>query len=186
MENWASSLPKASERPEINYIETSIIAADFNMGSQTLCNLFNWAHAGLDHCNHGKKPLWRVGLSCSFHICQFDLEECKINETFQAQLYVNHYLLCFMPFSHLQHTRCQRCLSSWDVVLGTLHSRSRECSCQEDFTSQKSTYLWLGFTSAITPHLRTVLLKTKILFSQKEGKEWAPKISTGTFLWNFK
>lgn len=112
MENCTSSLPNASERSEINHMESSIIPTDFKMGSQTLCNLFHWAHAGLDHCKHGEKnpSLWRVGLLCSFHFCQFDPEECKINETFQAELCVNNYLLCFMSFSHLQHTRGQECL----------------------------------------------------------------------------
>lgn len=110
-----------------------------------------------------------MGLSC-FHIYQLNLEVCKINETFQAKLHENHYLLRFMSFSHLQmHTRSgMRVLLK--VVLCALHGRSRECSCQKDFTSQMSTYLWLGFTSPITPCLRTMLLKRKILSCQKEGR----------------
>lgn len=93
------------------------------------------------------------------------------------------HVLCLSPTYNTQGLRM-----SWILIygLGHFNSSSRKRSCQKDFPSQMSTCLWLGFTSPIAPCLRTVLLKTKILFSQKEGKEWAPKISTGTFLWNFK
>ena len=59
-----------------------------------------------------------MGLSCCFHICQFDLEACKINETFQAKLHVNHYLLCFMFFlpptnAHRVRNACPPEMWSW-------------------------------------------------------------------------
>lgn len=177
MENGASSSTSANERSEINYIETSIIATDFKMGSQTLCNLFHWAHAGLDHCNHRKKKQYEEWVYLVLFTFA-DLIQKNVKSVRLIRPSCMWTIVCYMSFSHLQHTKGQECLSSWEVVLGTLHSRSGECSCQKDFTSQMSTYLWLEFTSPIAPCLRTMLLKTKILFSQKEGKEWAPKIST--------
>lgn len=45
---------------------------------------------------------------CCFHICQFDLEACKINETFQTKLHMNHHV--FPPT--YKSTLGQECLSS--------------------------------------------------------------------------
>lgn len=111
----------------------------------------------------------KSGFIVSFHTCQFDSEECKINEIFQAKLYVICYVLCLSPPQ--QYTGGQEFLDpeTWSWALYT--GGSREQSWQKDFTSHISTHLWLGFTSPVAPCLRTVLLNTKILFSQKEGKE---------------
>lgn len=120
-----------------------------------------------------------MGLSNCFHIYHFDLEVCKIIENFQAKLHVNRYQLYFIPFlspTNAHGVRNPRPPGMWSF--GALQGRSRECSCQKYFTSQRSTYLWLGFTRPLTPCLRTLLLKTKILSCQKEERNELLKQAT--------
>lgn len=101
MENCTSSLPNASERSEINHMESSIIPTDFKMGSQTLCNLFHWAHAGLDHCKHGEKtPHYEEWVYCVlFTFASLIQKNVKSMRPFRPS-YVStiiSYVLCLSP-----------------------------------------------------------------------------------------
>lgn len=120
MENWASCLPNASERPEINYIETSIIVTDFKMGSQTLCNLFHWAHAGLDHCNHGKKKATLKSGFIMFFFTFASLIQKNVKSVRPFRPSCLWTIICHvLSFTHLQHTRGRECLDpeTWSWAL---------------------------------------------------------------------